>query len=156
MKNSIMILMTFNMLLFGSLNAVAQEKGNLVNSFPRELMGVYQGISKEYFMQNPKGGVLVIQGKKIPVSSINYIFTLKDKGILSLKMTLVKSNQVVDYIGTYKVDSNRKDVVKLQCSCSLPNSKSSNPKYTLIINKTNNSAVCKGQYQPEVLLRKTL
>jgi len=117
-----------------------------------EYLGNYHGIQPSYFMKNQYGDDMVINGQKVPVPSIDFKFLLKEDGAVSLQQTNLEDNSRVYYDGTIKIISDATDILKLECSLS--DGKSSNPTYTLAINKSDKTAICIGNDEPEFKLEK--
>jgi len=117
-----------------------------------EFLGNYHGIQPSYFMKNQYGDDMVINGQKVPVPSIDFKFLLKEDCAVSLQQTNLEDNSRVYYDGTIKIISDATDILKLECSLS--DGKSSNPTYTLAINKSDKTAICIGNDEPEFKLEK--
>ena len=112
-----------------------------------EFLGNYHGIQPSYFMKNQYGDEMVINGNKIPIPSIDYKFLLKENNIVSLQQINLDDNSRVYYEGTYKIIMEESNATKLECSLS--DGEYSNPTYTLAINKSDKTAICTGNSQPE-------
>lgn len=95
---------------------------------------------------------MVINGQKFSVSSIDFEFLLKAEGAVSLQQTNLYDNSRFYYDGTIKIISDDQDILKLECSLS--DGKSSNPTYTLAINKSDKTAICIGNNEPKFELKK--
>ncbi|MDO9037524.1 MAG: hypothetical protein Q7U59_04150, partial [Lutibacter sp.] len=111
------------------------------------------GIQPSYYLKNQYGDNMVINGQKISVPSIDYKFLLKEDGAVSLQQTNLEDNSRVYYDGTIKIINDATDILKLECSLS--DGKYSNPTYTLAINKSDKTANCIGNNEPEFKLDKT-
>jgi hypothetical protein len=117
-----------------------------------EYEGNYNGIQASYTMKNQYGDDMIIGGQKITIPAIDFKFLLKVDGAAGLQQTNLDDNSRVYYKGTLKVLN--EDANSLTVECSLSDGKSSNPTYTLEINKADKSAVCKGANEPEFSLTK--
>ena len=103
-------------------------------------------------LKNKFGDDLVINGKKVPIPSIDYKFLLKENNQVSLQQINLEDDQRVYYDGKIKVIENKDDILKLECS--LNDGKNSNPTYILLMNRVDKSVVCSSQNQPEFPLKK--
>jgi hypothetical protein len=117
-----------------------------------DLLGLYQGVQPSYFMKNEFGDDLLVFGKKVPVPSSDYKFLLKENGKASLQLTSLEDNTRYFYEGSYTINAD--DAEKLKITCKLSDGKTSNPTYTLVINKTNKAGLCKGDNDPEFSIKK--
>lgn len=115
--------------------------------------GNYHGIQPSYYLKNKYGDDMIINGQKVLVPSIDYKFLLKEDGTVSLQLTNLEDNSRVYYDGTIKIINDATDILKLECSLS--DGKSSNPTYTLAIKKSDKTANCIGNNEPEFKLDKT-
>ena len=73
------------------------------------------------------------------IPSIDFKFLVKEDGVVSLQQTNLKDNSRIYYDGTIKIIKDETDFLKIECSLS--DGKSSNPTYTLAINKTDKTAI---------------
>ena len=119
---------------------------------PPEYLGNYHGIQPSYYLKNGSGDDMVINGQKVPVPSIDFKFLLKEDGAASLQQTNLEDNSRVYYDGTIKIIKDATDILKIEYSLS--DGKSSNPTYTLAINKSDKTAICIGNNEPEFKLEK--
>jgi hypothetical protein len=117
-----------------------------------EYFGNYHGIQPAYYMKNQYGDDMVINGQKVSVPSIDFKFLVKEDGAISLQQTNLEDNSRVYYEGTIKIINDATDILKIECSLS--DGKSSNPTYTLAINKSDKTAICIGNNEPEFKLKK--
>jgi hypothetical protein len=117
-----------------------------------EYLGNYHGIQPSYYMKNQYGDDMVINGQKVSVPSIDFKFLVKEDGAVSLQQTNLEDNSRVYYDGTIKIIKDATDILKIECSLS--DGKSSNPTYTLAINKSDKTAICIGNNEPEFKLEK--
>ncbi len=117
-----------------------------------EYLGKYHGIQQSYFMKNQYGDDMVINGQKVSVPSIDFKFLVKEDGAVSLQQTNLDDNSRVYLDGTIKIIKDATDILKIECSLS--DGKSSNPTYTLVINKSDKTAICIGNNEPEFKLEK--
>lgn len=117
-----------------------------------EFVGNYHGIQPSYYMKNQYGDDMVINGQKVSVPSIDFKFLLKEDGAASLQQTNLEDNSRVYYDGTIMIIKDTTDILKIECSLS--DGKSSNPTYTLAINKSDKTAICIGNNEPEFKLEK--
>ena len=65
---------------------------------------------------------------------------------------LLEDNSQYQYEGTIKIITDTKESLKLECSLS--DGKSSNPTYTIAINKNDKTAICIGNKEPEFNIEK--
>lgn len=119
-----------------------------------EYLGNYHGIQPSYYMKNQYGDDMVINGQKVSVPSIDFKFLVKEDGAVSLQQTNLEDNSRVYYDGTIKIIQDATDILKIECSLS--DGKSSNPTYTLAINKSDKTAICIGNKEPEFKLEKKI
>jgi len=117
-----------------------------------EYLGNYHGIQPSYYMKNQYGDDMVINGQKVSVPSIDFKFLVKEDGAVSLQQTNLEDNSRIYYDGTIKIIKDTTDILKIECSLS--DEKSSNPIYTLAINKSDKTAICIGNNEPEFKLEK--
>jgi hypothetical protein len=117
-----------------------------------EYLGNYHGIQQSYFMKNKYGDDMVINGQKVQIPSIDFKFLLNEDGTVSLQQINLEDNSRFYYEGKIKIIIDATDTLKLECSLS--DGKSSNPTYTLVINKTDKTAICYGHNEPEFNLKK--
>lgn len=117
-----------------------------------EYFGNYHGIQPSYNMKNQYGDDMIIGGKKVSVPSIDFKFLLKEDGIAGLQQTNLDDNSRVYYNGTLKILN--EDANSVTVECSLSDGEYSKPKYTLKINKSDKTAVCKGANEPEFSVKK--
>lgn len=132
-----------------------QSSNQTTQSSPQlsaDFLGNYHGIQPSYFMKNQYGDDMIIGGNKVPVPSVDFKFLLKENGVVGLQQTNLEDNSRVYYDGTIKILNDASDIIKLECSLS--DGHSSNPTYTLVINKSDKSATCIGHNEPEVKLEK--
>jgi hypothetical protein len=128
---------------------VKKDKQSLLQP---EYLGNYHGIQPSYYMKNQYGDDMVINGQKVSVPSIDFKFLVKEDGAVSLQQTNLEDNSRVYYDGTIKIIKDATDILKIDCSLS--DGKSSNPTYTLEINKSDKTAICIGNNEPEFKLEK--
>ena len=126
-----------------------KQNGEILSS---EFLGNYHGIQPSYNLKNKFGDDLVINGKKVPIPSIDYKFLLNENNQVSLQQINLEDNQRVYYDGEIKVIENKDNILKLECSLS--DGKNSNPTYILLINRLDKSVVCSSQNQPKFPLKK--
>jgi hypothetical protein len=117
-----------------------------------EYLGNYHGIQPSYNMKNQYGDDMMINGQKVSVPSIDFKFLVKENGVVSLQQTNLEDNSRFYYDGTIKIIEDATDILKIECSLS--DGKSSNPTYTLSINKSDKTAICIGHNEPEFKLEK--
>lgn len=117
-----------------------------------EYLGNYHGMQPSYYMKNQYGDDMVLNGQKVSVPSIDFKFLVKEDGAVSLQQTNLEDNSRVYYDGTIKIIKDATDILKIECSLS--DGKSSNPTYTLAITKSDKTAICIGNNEPEFKLEK--
>lgn len=122
-------------------------------SLPTEFLGNYHGIQPGYFMKNQYGDDMIINGKKIPVPSIDYKFLLKENNVVGLQQINLEDNTRVYYDGTYKIIAN--DTSKTKIECSLSDGTTSHPTYVLTINNLDKKGICNGNNEPEFSVEKS-
>ena len=118
-----------------------------------EFLGNYHGIQPSYFMKNQYGDEMIIRGNKIPISSVDYKFLLKENNVVSLQQIKLEDNSRVYYDGTYKILTDDSNTTKIECS--LHDDEISNPTYILTISKIDKKGTCTGRNEPEFSIEKT-
>ncbi len=118
----------------------------------KELLGIYHGIQPAYNLKNEYGDEMIINGKPVAVPSIDFKFSLKEDFVVSLQQINLEDNERVYYTGKFKVL--RETEKQLVISCDLHDGDTSNPTYTLTIDKTKQSAACAGGNEPEFIVEK--
>ena len=118
-----------------------------------EFLGNYHGIQPSYFMKNQYGDDMIIRGNKIPISSIDYKFLLKENNVVSLQQINLENDNRVYYDGTYKILNDDSNTTKIECS--LHYDEISNPTYILTISKIDKKGTCTGRNEPEFSIEKT-
>ncbi len=118
---------------------------------PPEYLGNYHGTQPSYYLKNGYGDDMVINGQKVPVPSIDFKFLFKEEDAVSLQQKNLEDNSQYYYDGTIKIITDTKESLKLECSLS--DGKSSNPTYTIEINKNDKTAICIGNKEPEFKLK---
>ena len=119
---------------------------------PAAFIGLYHGVQEGYFLKNQFGDDLVINGRKVPVPSIDHKFLLKEDGSVSLQQINLENESRVYYQGTWTIQEESSDSWKVECQVS--DGEQSSPTYLLVIDKDGGSAVCIGSVQPEFSLAK--
>ena len=119
---------------------------------PIELLGNYHGIQPSYFIKNQYGDDMTVNGNKVSVPSIDYKFLIKEDNIISLQQINLEDNNRVYYDGTYKIISKENDITMIECSLS--DGQTSNPSYTISINKRNKKGICSSSNEPEFSIEK--
>lgn len=115
-------------------------------------LGIYHGIQAPYFMKNQFGDDMIINGKKVPVPSIDYKFILKEEGVVNLQQTSLEDNTRYYYDGKYSIINEDENFISI--NCELSDGKNSNPTYSLKINKNKLNGTCKGDNDPEFEIEK--
>ncbi len=134
-------------------SSVVQESSETnPNEKTDELLGVYHGVQPSYYLKNQYGEDMVVNGSKIPVPSIDFTFNLQENGNVDLEQINLEDRTPVYYHGTFSVVNNS-GLTKIVCS--LTDNHSSNPTYTLILDKSNNTIKCVGHNEPEFDVEKT-
>ena len=130
-------------------NAVKIESSEKQNSeiLSSEFLGNYHGIQPSYNLKNKFGDDLVINGKKVPIPSIDYKFLLKENNQVSLQQINLDDNSRDYYEGTYKIISEENNSMIVECSLS--DGQTSNPVYVLTIDKIDKKGLCTGANEPE-------
>ena len=119
---------------------------------PAELLGNYHGIQAGYNLKNQYGDDVLINGNKIAVPSSDFKFLLKEKNIVNLQQTNLEDNSRVFYDGTYIIISETDQNIKIECTLS--DGQTSNPTYTLSLNKTAIKGMCNGSKEPSFPIEK--
>ncbi len=132
--------------------SVTESTKQNADELPTDFLGNYHGIQSSYYMKNQFGDDMVINGNKVSVPSIDFKFLIKSNNIVSLQQINLEDNARVYYDGTFKIINDARDIIKLECSLS--DGKSSNPSYTLVVNKSDKTAICIGNNEPEFKLEK--
>jgi hypothetical protein len=128
---------------------VEKKKITQVNT---DFNGVFQGVQPGYYLKNEFGDDLLVLGKKVPVPSSDYKFLFQEDGSVRLQQTNLEDNKRYYYEGNYRILSNNNET--LVVLCTLSDGGTSNPTYTLNINKANYSGICKGDNQPVFTVKK--
>lgn len=125
-----------------------------IDDMPIELLGTYSGIQPSYALKNKSGEDMIINGEIVPVPTSTYIFLIKGNHEIHFQqMTKERfGNSSHITLGEYKVINIQKNTVEIECLFNSGNG--SNPKYIIVLNKTNNSAICIGTNEPEIKLQK--
>ena len=133
-------------------NETGQSKTSEVVELQADLLGNYNGSQPGYFMKNRFGDDMIVDGNKLPIPPSDWKFILQEKNAVSLQQSYPDDGSRYYLDGTYQIinDSDERVVIE----CSLSDGKTSNPTYTLTIDKANQSAICTGRQQPEVTLVK--
>ena len=121
------------------------------STIPQEFTGSYHGIQPGYFLKNKNGSDMVINGNKVPVPSIDYTFTLNSNSSVSLQQINLDDNSKVNYEGTVKILTDNSNTLEIECSLS--DGSTSKPTYTLTINKSNKTVICRGNNEPDFQLK---
>ena len=122
-------------------------------SLESQFQGIYHGIQESYFMKNQYGDDMIVNGNKVSVPGIDYKFILKQDGVANLQQTSLEDNSRYYYDGSYTIL--KEDANTLNIECNLSDGKSSNPSYTITIDKSSNKVTCKGSNDPAFNLEKT-
>ncbi|MSP64614.1 MAG: hypothetical protein EXR16_03160 [Bacteroidetes bacterium] len=154
MKNifNLVLNFLFFLLLFTSCSKKTDDK-IIEIQLSKEYLGMYNGIQPRYILKNQFGDDMLVNGIKFTVPTSDFKFILKENGKVSLQQTNLEDNGKTNYEGTTKIISEDSKEIKLECSLS--DGKTSNPKYTLLINKSNKTAICTGTNEPKFKLDKT-
>ena len=127
----------------------APEPESAPNSAPGldlALLGVYQGVQPGYNLKNKFGDDLLINGKTVPVPSIDYKFLLSEGSKVSLQQTAMNDGRRVYYEGTFRMLEDNNDRVRIECNVS--DGDGSSPTYVLEIARDGGTARCTGDGQP--------
>ena len=124
-----------------------------IKSLEVPYLGIYHGIQASYFMKNQFGDDMIINGKKVPVPSIDYKFLLKEEGVVNLQQSSLEDNTRYYYDGKYSIINEDENFISINCEMS--DGKNSNPTYSLKINKKKLNGTCKGSNDPEFEIVKT-
>jgi hypothetical protein len=118
----------------------------------KDLLGIYHGIQPAYHLKNEYGDEMIINGNPVAVPSIDFKFSLKEAFVVSLQQINLEDNSRVYYSGKFKVLRETDKVLVI--TCELHDGDSSNPTYTLTIDKAKQSATCAGGNEPEFVVKK--
>jgi len=118
----------------------------------KEFQGIYHGIQPAYNLKNEYGDEMIINGNPVAVPSIDFKFSLKEDFVVSLQQINLEDNGRVYYSGIFKVLRETDKILVI--SCDLHDGDSSNPTYTLTIDKAKQSATCDGGNEPEFVVEK--
>ena len=132
----------------------AEVVTNTVTDANEDILGMYHGVQPAYNLKNQYGDDMEINGNKVPVSSIDYKFIIKENGAVTLQQTSITDQTRVYYDGTFKVLDKIGNTVKIECS--LNDGNGSTPTYILIFDKSDNTARCIGNKEPTFTLEKQL
>lgn len=124
-----------------------------LHSLEAQFLGIYHGIQASYFLKNQYGDDMIVNGNKVSVPGIDYKFILKEDGIANLQQTSLEDNSRYFYDGSYSIIQEDANILSIQCN--LTDGKSSNPSYTITIDKSSNKVNCKGSNDPAFKLEKT-
>ena len=131
-------------------NIVEEENQN---GLPQEYLGNYHGIQPGYNMKNQYGDDVIINGQAIKIPAIDHKFLVKEGNIISLQQTSLDDNSRYYYEGSYKVNDETDTEYTIECNVSDSNG-TSNPSFTLVIQKETKSGKCTSEDQPEFDLEK--
>ena len=107
---------------------------------PDDFLGTYEGIQDSYFMKNQGGDEIIINGKKIHVPSLQFVFLIDENKNAQLKLKNLENKQIHNYDGFYNILREENDKVSLEVS--LTDGQGSSPTYLLKINKSDKTGVC--------------
>ncbi|MEL0198865.1 MAG: hypothetical protein VW905_02560 [Gammaproteobacteria bacterium] len=117
-----------------------------------ELLGLFQGTQDSYYLKNKFGDDLLIQGKRVPVPSIEYKFLFENNSKVSLQQSS-KDGDRAYYDGNYTVIENDDKIVLIECKLS--DGEYSNPTMTIEFSKLNNRYTYRGMnFEPDFNLTK--
>jgi len=117
-----------------------------------EYLGNYKGQQKPYYMYNESGRELVINGQRIPVPAIDFLFTLKENRQAALEQTNLEDHMQYSYEGSYEVIDSLSDTIKLRLS--LKDRTGSEPIFDLEIRKTDKTGTCSSTKEPTFVISK--
>lgn len=117
-----------------------------------EYLGNYTGHQKQYYMYNESGQELVINGQKIPVPPIDFLFTLKENRQAALEQTNLEDHMQYSYEGSYEVLDSLSDTIKLRLS--LKDRTGSEPIFDLEIRKSDKVGTCSSAKEPTFVISK--
>jgi hypothetical protein len=128
--------------------SASEESQNNENT---ALLGMYHGVQQSYYLKNQYGNDMEVNGNKISVPSIDYKFILKEGSIVKLQQINLEDNSRIYYHGSFSVDKNNSSI---KIICKLTDDHSSNPTYSIEIDKSTNLIKCFGNNEPEFSLEK--
>ena len=117
-----------------------------------KILGVYQAVAPSYNLQDKYGEDMVINGKTIPIPSIDHKFILSKGGVVSLEQLNLDDNKKYYYEGTFKIIESNNEWKKVECSVS--DGEYSNPKYNLTIYLIEETALVQKSNEPNFTLKK--
>jgi hypothetical protein len=130
------------------------EKKLIVTSDDNEsdIFGIYHAISPPYNLKNKYGDDMIVNGKTIPIPSIDHKFILGKGGSVSLQQTNMEDNTRYYYEGSFTITDIKEEWKKIECSLS--DGEYSNPTYTLTIWPLEDKALSQKNNEPDLMLKK--
>ena len=123
------------------------------NDLPQEYLGNYHGVQPGYNMKNQYGDDVIINGQAIKIPAIDHKFLVKEGNIISLQQTSLDDNSRYYYEGSYSINGETDTEYTIECNVSDSNG-TSNPSFTLVIQKETKSGKCTSEDQPDFDLEK--
>ena len=123
------------------------------NGLPQEYLGNYNGVQPGYNMKNQYGDDVIINGQAIKIPAIDHKFLVKEGNIISLQQTSLDDNSRYYYEGSYSINGETDTEYTIECNVSDSNG-TSNPSFTLVIQKDAKSGKCTSEDQPDFDLEK--
>ena len=118
-----------------------------------DILGIYHAISPPYNLKDKFGDDIIINGKTIPIPSIDHKFILEKEGVASLQQINMDDNTRHYYEGTFSIIELNEDKSK-KVKCSLSDGEYSNPTYTLTIWPLKDKALSQKSNEPDFILKK--
>lgn len=131
-----------------------EEKKLIVTSNDNEsdILGIYHAISPPYNLKNKFGDDMIVNGKTIPIPSIDHKFILEKGGSVSLQQTNMEDNTRYYYEGSFSIIEREEKWKKIECSLS--DGEYSNPTYILTIWPLEDKALSQKSNEPDFMLKK--
>ena len=104
--------------------------------------GLLQGTQEGYNLKDKYGDDLIINGKRVPIPSVEHKFLFQKDFKVSLKQTS-DEGLIVNYEGTYDIVRDDTDILEIECQLS--DGDMSNPKMTIEYSKINKSYTFKAK-----------
>ncbi|MGY8886900.1 MAG: hypothetical protein ACKVGT_08780 [Flavobacteriales bacterium] len=120
---------------------------------PIAFLGNYHGVQPGYYMKNKNGDDVIIKGNKISIPSVGHKFLISENNSLSLQLTSLDDNSRYYYEGNYTVTEESIEEITIDCKVSSQDG-SSNPTFTIVLDKENKTARCLTAVQSTFVLKK--
>lgn len=119
----------------------------------KEFYGRYCGNQPTYNLKNQNGEEIIINGNYVSVPGCDYKFVLKPGNLVDFYLINKEDNYetTTEYYGEYQILQNASQHIELECKFS---GSESSPTYIIKIDKKSKEALCTGNNEPELILKK--